>query len=78
MFVLFILPLLILLPSSANSLTIDDDEFELDLQLIKHQPCPFRPEKSKWERKLEFESGTEQDDGPKLVPRANEPNVRFC
>nr|CAD2189937.1 unnamed protein product [Meloidogyne enterolobii] len=32
-------------------LKFDNDEFELNLQLIKHQPCAFRQDKSKWERK---------------------------
>ena len=57
------------------NLKIDDDDFELNLQLIKHQPCSFKPDKSKWERKLEFEAGTEKE-GPKLTPLLNETNVR--
>jgi hypothetical protein len=77
----FLIPLLlaVLLPNfilPTDSLKIDDDEFELNLQLIKHQPCPFKPEKSKWERKLEFEAGTDQM-GPKLLPRPNETNVKI-
>uniref|UniRef100_A0A915MB37 Uncharacterized protein n=1 Tax=Meloidogyne javanica TaxID=6303 RepID=A0A915MB37_MELJA len=41
--------------------------------LIKHQPCAFRQDKSKWERKVEFEGGNEKE-GPKLIPRPNETN----
>ncbi|KAI6221301.1 hypothetical protein M3Y99_01563200 [Aphelenchoides fujianensis] len=52
----------------AGALKIDDD-LELDLELIKHQPCVYKPDKSKWERKLEFEPGTDKS-GPKLVPKA--------
>uniref|UniRef100_A0A914MR19 Uncharacterized protein n=1 Tax=Meloidogyne incognita TaxID=6306 RepID=A0A914MR19_MELIC len=54
-------------------LKFDNDEFELNLQLIKHQPCAFRQDKSKWERKVEFEGGNEKE-GPKLIPRPNETN----
>jgi hypothetical protein len=47
-----------------------DDELELNLELIKHQPCTYKPgkdliffikftfpilDKAKWQRKLEFE-----------------------
>lgn len=67
--------LLLFLSGTCSNLKIDDDEFELNLQLIKHQPCSFKPDKSKWERKLEFEAGTEKE-GPKLMPLANETNVR--
>ncbi|KAL3103203.1 hypothetical protein niasHS_002389 [Heterodera schachtii] len=65
--------LLFLVPKLSVQLTIDDEEFGLNLQLIKHQPCPFKNDKSKWDRKLEFEAGNEQE-GPKLVQRPNEPN----
>ncbi|KAF7632938.1 hypothetical protein Mgra_00007640 [Meloidogyne graminicola] len=57
----------------SKGLKFDNDEFELNLQLIKHQPCAYRPDKSKWERKVEFEAGNEKE-GPKLIPRANETN----
>ncbi|KAI1730860.1 hypothetical protein Ddc_03579 [Ditylenchus destructor] len=45
----------------------------MNLEVIKHQSCTFKPGKSKWERKLEFESGSDKS-GPKLVERPNEPN----
>ncbi|KJH40163.1 hypothetical protein DICVIV_13907 [Dictyocaulus viviparus] len=55
----------------VNSIKLDDD-FNFQLELIKHQPCNYGA-KSKWTRKLEFESGTDKF-GPKLDPIPNRAN----
>ncbi|CAD5235624.1 unnamed protein product [Bursaphelenchus xylophilus] len=61
------LALIALLVVSAQAIKIDD-ELEMNLELIKHQPCSYKPDKAKWERKIEFEAGTDRS-GPKLLPR---------
>ncbi|KAI6222598.1 hypothetical protein M3Y95_00910600 [Aphelenchoides besseyi] len=62
---------LLLLVTFVTAIKIDD-ELEMDLELIKHQPCLYK-EKSKWERKLEFEAGTDKS-GPKLIQRPGSDN----
>lgn len=61
----------LLFPLSFLVLAVEKDEF--NFHLIKHQPCAYTPGKSKWERVLEFEGGTEQM-GPKLIQKPGEPN----
>uniref|UniRef100_A0A0N5BCZ2 Uncharacterized protein n=1 Tax=Strongyloides papillosus TaxID=174720 RepID=A0A0N5BCZ2_STREA len=43
-----------------------DGDFKVDLELIKHQPCAYSREKSKWNKKIEFQKGTDKS-GPKLI-----------
>ncbi|CEF62038.1 Hypothetical protein SRAE_1000031400 [Strongyloides ratti] len=49
-----------------------DNDFKVDLELIKHQPCAYNKEKSKWNKKIEFQKGTDKS-GPKLVKISNQP-----
>uniref|UniRef100_A0A0K0E1U8 Uncharacterized protein n=1 Tax=Strongyloides stercoralis TaxID=6248 RepID=A0A0K0E1U8_STRER len=49
-----------------------DSDFKVDLELIKHQPCAYNTEKSKWNKKIEFQKGTDKS-GPKLVQISNSP-----
>uniref|UniRef100_A0A0N4ZQJ1 Uncharacterized protein n=1 Tax=Parastrongyloides trichosuri TaxID=131310 RepID=A0A0N4ZQJ1_PARTI len=49
-----------------------DEEFNVELELIKHQPCAYSKEKSKWNKKIEFEKGTDNS-GPKLVKISSSP-----
>jgi len=43
-----------------------DDDFNVQVDIIKHQPCQYQAGVSKWDRKLEFEGGNDQR-GPKLT-----------
>uniref|UniRef100_A0AC34QFJ3 Uncharacterized protein n=1 Tax=Panagrolaimus sp. JU765 TaxID=591449 RepID=A0AC34QFJ3_9BILA len=49
-----------------------DDDFEMNLELIKHQACNHKTA-AKWQKKIEFEGGTDKK-GPKLIPIPDEPN----
>uniref|UniRef100_A0A914ZDZ2 Uncharacterized protein n=1 Tax=Parascaris univalens TaxID=6257 RepID=A0A914ZDZ2_PARUN len=49
------------------------DNVTFDVEIIKHQPCPFNPATSKWKRILEFEEGNDRI-GPKLVQTPGEKN----
>jgi hypothetical protein len=59
-----------ILPAAIGAGSGDD---EYSFQLLKHQPCPYSEGKSKWDRILEFEAGTDQT-GPKLLSRPDESN----
>merc|ERR1711939_892225 len=48
-------------------------DISFDLELIKHQPCPYQPGTSRWQRKMEFESGS-GDRGPQLRSVPSRPN----
>ncbi|KAK0404854.1 hypothetical protein QR680_017666 [Steinernema hermaphroditum] len=64
------LAFLAILGSLGDALKIADD-LDFNLELIKHQPCTYRKDRAKWDRKLEFEGGTERS-GPKLKAREEE------
>ncbi|CAI4226240.1 unnamed protein product [Auanema sp. JU1783] len=49
-----------------QAVSVVEDNLNFDLELIKHQPCAYGS-KSKWTKKLEFESGNDKK-GPKLEP----------